>query len=251
MIKITNIQVARIIGALLILLSGNAFANDNESKSAPVSAVSFSYTKQCKASLDADDQKLIACKIGTIGPGGGYIFFVDYDDKYPGFTYLEAAPIDAGVENTSYDWCDNENGNANYSIYSPALTTTKYWSIKGVGKGASNTDQMLRKCISGAAHVAHDYSNNGKTDWFLPSLGELKLMYDNLTEAGVGGFSVFPGTSPIFSAGAVSYWSSSEAKSNHAWDQKFYDGTQYFNYKIRASATVATQPYYVRPARAF
>jgi len=35
-----------------------------------------------------------ACKIGAVGPGGGWIFFVDYNDQYPDFTYLEAAPTD-------------------------------------------------------------------------------------------------------------------------------------------------------------
>ncbi len=36
-----------------------------------------------------------ACKIGTKGPGGGWIFFVDYNDQFSGFDYLEAAPTGA------------------------------------------------------------------------------------------------------------------------------------------------------------
>ncbi len=199
----------------------------------------------CKATPTST--KSIACKVGTIGPGGGYIFFVDYNNQYPGFTYLEAAPTDAGVPDTSYNWCDNGAD----SIYSPALTTTEYWSIKGVGKGASNTTEMLKKCAEGAAVLADVYTTVSKSDWFLPSIGELKLMYNNLTEAGVGGFSHFPGVSPSFASGEVSYWSSSEAKSNHAWNQKFYDGTQYFNYKIRPTPTTLNYPYFVRPIRAF
>jgi hypothetical protein len=31
-------------------------------------------------------------KIGDTGPGGGHIFFVDYNDQYSGLNYLEAAP---------------------------------------------------------------------------------------------------------------------------------------------------------------
>jgi len=31
-------------------------------------------------------------KVGDVGPGGGIIFFVDYNDQYVGFNYLEAAP---------------------------------------------------------------------------------------------------------------------------------------------------------------
>jgi hypothetical protein len=35
--------------------------------------------------------------VGDKGPGGGWIFFVDEKDRYPGFTYLEAAPEDVGI----------------------------------------------------------------------------------------------------------------------------------------------------------
>jgi len=34
------------------------------------------------------------CKLGSVGPGGGWIFFVDYHDQYPVFNYLEAALAD-------------------------------------------------------------------------------------------------------------------------------------------------------------
>ena len=46
-----------------------------------------------------------AHKIGSNGPGGGFIFFVDLYDQYPGFTYLEAAPNDIAA----VAWCNNTN----------------------------------------------------------------------------------------------------------------------------------------------
>ena len=52
------------------------------------SGSSFSYSMTCGVS--GTD----ACKIGAVGPGGGWIFFVDYNDEYTGFDYLEAAPDD-------------------------------------------------------------------------------------------------------------------------------------------------------------
>jgi hypothetical protein len=33
-----------------------------------------------------------ACMIGAVGPGGGLIFFVDYNDEYSDFDYLEVEP---------------------------------------------------------------------------------------------------------------------------------------------------------------
>ena len=60
-----------------------------------------------------------------------------------------------------------------------------------------------------------------------PSLGELKLMYNNLLEAGVGGFANFY------------YWSSTEASSFNAWSQLFDSGYQHhsdkgYTYRVRA-----------------
>ena len=143
-------------------------------------------------------------KIGSRGPGGGWIFYVDLYDQYPGFTYLEAAPTDIA----SLAWC-------NTSTSIPAVAG---WASKAVGKGQANTTAMLGVCSSGAANAADLYLTATKSDWFLPSLGEVKLMYDNLLEAGVGGFA------------SSFYWSSTEDNSGSAWDQGFNDGLQDYNY---------------------
>jgi hypothetical protein len=157
-------------------------------------------------------------KIGDRGPGGGFIFFVDYDDQYRGFTYLEAAPTDIAA----VAWC----GNTTTSI--PVVAG---WSAKGVGKGQVNTTAMLGVCTSGAANEADLYVTGTKSDWFLPSLAELKLMYDNLIEAGVSDF---------FNS---LYWSSTEYDSFNAWRQSFDNGLQ--------SNATKTTPLPVRAVRAF
>ena len=156
-------------------------------------------------------------KIGSRGPGGGWIFYVDLYDQYPGFTYLEAAPTDIA----SLPWCNN----------STSIPAVAGWASKAVGKGQANTTAMLGVCSSGAANAADLYLTATKSDWFLPSLGELKLMYNNLLEAGVGNFE------------GNFYWSSTENYSYYAWIQTFITGDQsYYN----KSGTIA-----VRPARAF
>ena len=168
------------------------------------------------------------CKIGMTGPGGGLIFFVDYNDQYASFcatgdcNYLEASPANA----TSGAWCSDTSTN---------LVLTG-WDKSAVGAGRTNTTTADTTCTTGAVQTAVDYtapSFNGvaKDDWWLGSIGEMMLMYTNLRQAGVGGFS------------SVSYWSSSEANSNDAWYQTFYYGDQYYNTKTTTS--------YVRPVRAF
>ena len=173
-------------------------------------AGSFSYSMTC--GVGGTD----ACKIGAVGPGGGWIFYVDLYGQYPGFTYLEAAPTDIAA----VPWC-----NIDTSIASEG------WAGKAVGKGKANTTAMLGVCSSGAANAADLYFTNTKSDWFIPSQGELKLMYDNLLEAGVGDFR------------NSQYWSSTESGSYFACYQRFYDGPQYFNHKLNRAD--------VRAVRAF
>lgn len=160
-------------------------------------------------------------KVGDVGPGGGYIFFVDYEEKYANFDYLEAAPIDVDGESV---WCDNTFD---------SIPSVNGWSAKAVGLGSKNTINILKVCTSGAAKVAADYvSKNGTSDWFLPSLGEMKLLYDNLLAAGVGYFS------------DSSYWTSTEDNAQFVWTQNFNDGSQ-GNF-VNKNETLP-----VRPVRAF
>ena len=112
-------------------------------------------------------------KVGDRGPGGGWIFFVDYYDQYPGFTYLEAAPTDTAL----VPWCNLDQ---------TSIPAVGGWAGNAVGKGQANTTAMLGVCTSGAANAADSYFTATKSDWFLPSEGE--LMYTNLRQAGGGWF---------------------------------------------------------------
>jgi hypothetical protein len=188
----------------------------------------FAYSMTC----GTHNPKNEACKIGAVGPGGGWIFFVDKDDDYPGFNYLEAAPTDIALRTK---WCFEDTT----SIYPTVLTQSQLWAVNGVGYGAANTDAMLLVCSSGAAHDVHAYSSNGKNDWFLGSSGEFMLMYTNLRQAGVGGFEYLydsPATAPI-------YWTSTEGASTSAVTQSFRTGQQGNSNKQFTSI--------VRPMRAF
>ena len=161
----------------------------------------FSYSMTCGVSGTE------ACKIGAVGPGGGWIFFVDKDDEYPGFNYLEAAPADIS---SAVAWCSDTTN---------SITTVAGDSAKAVGAGQANTSAMLDVCSSGAAYEAVTYSTATKSDWFLGSEGEMMLMYTNLLQKGVGGFA------------NSFYWSSSEFDSSIAWVQYFGNGIQYSSLK--------------------
>jgi hypothetical protein len=111
-------------------------------------------------------------KIGDTGPGGGTIFFVDYNEQYPGFDYLEAAPVS----------CES------YSSWSTADSVVpgdSGWTSRGVGAGKANTAAIKTffsddTNATNAAYFAASCLAGGKSDWFLGSIGELNLIYVNL-----------------------------------------------------------------------
>jgi hypothetical protein len=202
---------------------------------------------------DADTVANEVCKVGMTGPGGGLIFFVDYNNEYATYDYLEAAPADGafassattGVWATTTAKCGATAPQATDCQTATIYTETgvALAAIKGLHRGLfggkAATAAIVARNDAGAvaknlyaAGVADDYVANGITDWWLPSRNELAKMQENLNEKGVGGFAY------------AGYWSSSESDAGNAWNQYFDDGNQ--NYSDLKAFT-----YYVRPVRAF
>lgn len=69
-----------------------------------------------------------------------------------------------------------------------------------------------------AANICDTTNENGQTDWYLPSIPELAVLYSNRTL--IGGFD-----------SASSYWTSSEVDANNAWSVPFNTGTPVQNDK--------------------
>ena len=163
------------------------------------------------------------CTIGTTGPGGGLIFFVDYNNQYSGFNYLEAAPADLSG---TYAWSDT---------IAISVAGANGWAARAVGRGQANTTAIVTAyptsgaAVSADAYSSPSYNSVVKSDWFLGSIGEMKLMYDNLQ--GLGGLV------------ATHYWSSSEIDSRNGWVQYFTAGYQ--------NTWTKADPSNVRPVRSF
>ena len=161
-------------------------------------------------------------KVGDTGPGGGIIFFVDRHDEYTGFTYLEVAPV--GTEVTRR-W-------AQTTYQSTSVTGADSF---GLGAGLQNTLDIVAQGNSNTATCAAKYCDaltyGGKSDWYLPSFAELKMVYDVVhLNLNIGGFDA-----------NGYYWSSSENSASTAHNY-------YFSFGSQSNDSKSTE-LYVRPVR--
>ena len=86
-----------------------------------------------------------------------------------------------------------------------------------------------------AAQDCADLNVQGRTDWYLPSAPELKVIYENLVDGTPNDDSPDPLVSGFDITGNY-YWSSSESYSDTAWRQRFSDGTQSYSGKNNTNA---------------
>jgi hypothetical protein len=107
------------------------------------------------------------CVVGDTGPGGGKVFY-DAGSKKKWGRYLEVAPS---------TW---NGGNSEPTLPWSRADIVIDGTSMALGAGKNNTARIvaaqatLNPDIATAARAADAYSANGKTDWFLPSLDELK-----------------------------------------------------------------------------
>jgi len=137
--------------------------------------------------------------VGSRGPAGGIVFY-DKGAYSNGWRYMEAAPND---QSTGSLWgC--------YGTSIPGVFGT------AIGSGQANTTSIVNGCSDAgiAARICDDLVLNGYTDWFLPSIDELRWM---TTEKYL-----------IKSFSSYGYWSSSQINAQNAWGLFFNTGGSVF-----------------------
>ena len=130
---------------------------------------------------------------GTVH-AGGYVF---YNDGNGGG--LVAAMTD---QSTSQAWITGGF----------SQTTSIGSTSQALGTGLANSNAIIASFWheGSAAQICLDYNDGTYSDWYLPSIVELDLMYSHLKSQGSGGFA------------NATYWSSSEVTSSGAWLYDFY-----------------------------
>lgn len=151
-------------------------------------------------SINMDENSNREYKIGETGPGGGIIFWIDENGRG-----LEITPFDlesGGYYNYRMEWSENAKD------IPEALG-------KAIGAGEINTNRIVEALgdYESAAKLCYDLEFNGYNDWFLPSIDELNLVYENIIRADPEGWIYSDNKVPV-------YWSSSGfnySGSSRAW----------------------------------
>lgn len=161
----------------------------------------------------------VGVPLGSIGPGGGIVFY-DAGSQQPWGRYLEAAPstwAGGATADIGFTWC---------------ATGANVATGTAIGTGVANTAAIVAACPkTTAAHAARDYQGGGLRDWFLPSKDELAQLYKQRAAAGPFGSNF--------------YWSSSQndLTAGSSWGQYLSTGYLANNSKNMIGL--------VRPIRAF
>ncbi|MDP4818394.1 MAG: hypothetical protein NWR69_05220, partial [Flavobacteriales bacterium] len=158
--------------------------------------------------------------IGQTGPAGGIIFHTQQNAN--GVTQVfEAAPSDIG--------------NVMWGCAGFVMNQTS----AAIGSGQQNTNAIISACgNSTAAALCANYTLNGADDWYLPSINELGLVFQNLWANGMGNFNAPNGQ----------YWSSTENSSAGSMIVSI-EGALPPNYAVTEDNKSFTD--YIRPCRSF
>jgi len=184
-------------------------------------------TRTCSTCSTPETRVYKFYKIGDTGPAGGIIFYVATDGitvqgygssgdngyfaEYTAY-YLEAAL----ANETNSIW--GAQGTLIADVTTWANETARDAGLTAsIGVGKKDTQTIVNSAAfaaltNTAAQRCASKNTGGKTDWFLPSLGELNEMYNARTHLGIS--SEF-------------FWSSSQRNINFAWIRNFGDGDLY------------------------
>jgi len=155
------------------------------------------------------------CSVGSVGPGGGVVFYDAGSPQWWG-RYLEAWPTQLTLAGT---WGATTGSVWDFTFFGRYVNRlTEQRTGMAIGNGRLNTQFML-VAKSPLALALQNVQTSGvitSADWFIPSKDELDVLYNAWKLGRVSG-----------AWGAVPVWTSTESEDSYAWYQLFQDGTQF------------------------
>jgi uncharacterized protein (TIGR02145 family) len=179
---------------------------------------------------------------GPAGPAGsgGFVHYVG--EQFGGGVVFHVYRDAAGVERGLVVSLNNQSEGAAWSNITNQLAgATSSWD----GLANSNTIVAQAGHSSSAAKLCLDYSAGGFDDWYLPSNGELNILYQNLREVNPALGSI-SGASEVYGSTRCCfyYWSSSESGEFGGWVLD-HVGIHGFNDKVGPNQVRAIRAYSV------
>jgi len=205
-----------------------------ETKTDPAGGTNYTITGTSQ--LLSVPYALYAANAGTATGGGNFTHYIG--EEYGGGVIFHLWKDNAGVEHgLIVALTDQSSSQAWSNVTSAAIGT----SAKSSWDGLSNSNSIVGQAghTSSAAKLCLDLVSGGQSDWYLPSIQELNMLWNNY-------YTVARALSQISGATQISnsfYWSSSENDDVTAWYFNFIFGlTDFYN---------KNDTYYVRAVRAF
>ena len=205
-----------------------------ETKTDPAGGTNYTITGTSQ--LLSVPYALYAANAGTATGGGNFTHYIG--EEYGGGVIFHLWKDNAGVEHgLIVALTDQSTSRAWSNVTSAAIGT----SAQSSWDGLSNSNSIVGQAghTSSAAKLCLDLVSGGQSDWYLPSIQELNMLWNNY-------YTVTRALSQISGATQLSnsvYWSSSENYNNYAWHFSFSYGDTYYNVKYNT--------YRVRAVRAF
>ena len=203
-----------------------------ETKTDPAGGTNYTITGTSQ--LLSVPYALYAANAGTATGGGNFTHYIG--EEYGGGVIFHLWKDNAGVEHgLIVALTDQSISQAWSNVTSAEIGTSAQSSWDGLSNSNSIVGQVGH--TSSAAKLCLDLVSGGQSDWYLPSIQELNMLWNNY-------YTVTRALSQISGATQLSnsvYWSSSEYDDIYAW--AFLGGGPRLNDKYRT--------YYVRAVRAF
>ncbi len=179
---------------------------------------------------------LYAANAGTATGGGNFTHYIG--EQYGGGVIFHLWKDIAGVEHGLIVALTDQSTSQAWSNVTSTLIGT---SAQSSWDGLSNSNAIVGQAThtSSAAKLCLDLVSGGQSDWYLPSIQELNMLWNNY-------YTVARTLSQIGGATQLAnnyYWSSSEANYSNAWNFNFGYGSTHLSSKNNAN--------YVRAVRAF
>ncbi|MFM8722563.1 MAG: hypothetical protein ACKOEJ_07605, partial [Acidimicrobiaceae bacterium] len=191
-VRIVRLLVVALSASLLTLVLPAVAPNASRS------VIGLNATEVASASAAPCSSDGTGCSVGSVGPGGGIIFYDAGSPQWWG-RYLEAKTTSVSAAGV---W-----GSA---IFNPHVAN------KEIGMGKVNSKLMLQDGSSVYSRL-QPYFGSGNNEFYLPSKDELDTLYNYWKISGDARLQY----------AAVPMWTSSEASATFVWYQLFQDGTQF------------------------